>query len=176
MKTCRPSKSVNIFLIFISLFLLFMFLFSFNTELWEPIISNKLQKHISLLIYNFELLLINNVQSLLRFKHCTNQQAILVTIGAINKEKLTKWLISQQMVAVILVTIGAIMSIKNFNNSFNNHHQRLGIGLYATVWFQALLGFLRPSRYVLLFWLFYISKKKKHYTDSFLATKQRYAV
>ncbi|EFH55543.1 predicted protein [Arabidopsis lyrata subsp. lyrata] len=51
-----------------------------------------------------------------------------------------------QMVAVILVTIGAIMSIKNFNNSFNNHHQQLGIGLYAIVWFQALLGFLRPPR------------------------------
>ncbi|CAA7033466.1 unnamed protein product [Microthlaspi erraticum] len=54
--------------------------------------------------------------------------------------------VTSQMVAVILVTIGAIMSIKNFNNSFNNHHQRLGIGLYAIVWFQALLGFLRPSR------------------------------
>ncbi|KAL1190630.1 Cytochrome domain-containing protein [Cardamine amara subsp. amara] len=51
-----------------------------------------------------------------------------------------------QMVAVILVAIGAIMSIKNFNNSFSNHHQRLGIGLYAIVWFQAVLGFLRPSR------------------------------
>ncbi|XP_010510275.1 PREDICTED: cytochrome b561 domain-containing protein At2g30890-like isoform X1 [Camelina sativa] len=54
--------------------------------------------------------------------------------------------VSSQMVAVILVTIGAIMSVKNFNNSFNNHHQRLGIGLYVIVWFQALLGFLRPPR------------------------------
>lgn len=54
--------------------------------------------------------------------------------------------VTSQMVAVIIVTIGAVMSIKNFNNSFNNHHQRLGVGLYAIVWFQALFGFLRPSR------------------------------
>ncbi|VVB01941.1 unnamed protein product [Arabis nemorensis] len=54
--------------------------------------------------------------------------------------------VTSQMVAVILLTIGAIMSIKNFNNSFNNPHQRLGIGLYVIVWFQALLGFLRPPR------------------------------
>ncbi|ESQ51641.1 hypothetical protein EUTSA_v10017123mg [Eutrema salsugineum] len=54
--------------------------------------------------------------------------------------------VTSQMVALTLVTIGAILSIKNFNNSFNNHHQRLGIGLYALVWVQALLGFLRPPR------------------------------
>ncbi|KAL0673751.1 hypothetical protein Bca4012_001732 [Brassica carinata] len=54
--------------------------------------------------------------------------------------------VTSQMVAVIIVTIGAVMSIKNFNNSFNNHHQRLGVGLYAIVWLQALFGFLRPSR------------------------------
>ncbi|XP_010414206.1 PREDICTED: cytochrome b561 domain-containing protein At2g30890-like [Camelina sativa] len=54
--------------------------------------------------------------------------------------------VTSQMVSVILVTIGAIMSVKNFNNSFSNHHQRLGIGLYVIVWFQALLGFLRPPR------------------------------
>ncbi|CAN8315458.1 unnamed protein product [Cochlearia groenlandica] len=54
--------------------------------------------------------------------------------------------ITSQIVGVVLVTIGAIMSIRNFNNSFNNQHQRLGVGLYVIVWFQALLGFLRPPR------------------------------
>ncbi|VYS54037.1 unnamed protein product [Arabidopsis thaliana] len=54
--------------------------------------------------------------------------------------------VTSQMVAVILVTIGAVMSVINFNNSFSNHHQQLGIGLYVIVWFQALLGFLRPPR------------------------------
>lgn len=65
------------------------------------------------------------------------------------------------MVAVILVTIGAILSIKNFNNSFSNYHQQLGIGLYAIVWFQALLGFLRPPRYFcFLFFLFSIINRE----------------
>ncbi|MBA0578578.1 hypothetical protein Gorai_020855, partial [Gossypium raimondii] len=36
------------------------------------------------------------------------------------------------------------MSIKNFNNSFNNHHQRLGVALYGIIWLQALTGVLRP--------------------------------
>ncbi|XP_010557147.1 PREDICTED: cytochrome b561 domain-containing protein At2g30890 [Tarenaya hassleriana] len=52
--------------------------------------------------------------------------------------------VTSQMSALILVTVGAVMSIRNFNNSFDNYHQRIGIGLYIVVWFQALLGFLRP--------------------------------
>lgn len=39
------------------------------------------------------------------------------------------------------------MSIKNFNNSFNNYHQRIGVGLYGIIWLQALVGFIRPQRY-----------------------------
>ncbi|XVE78514.1 hypothetical protein DITRI_Ditri13aG0151300 [Diplodiscus trichospermus] len=51
-----------------------------------------------------------------------------------------------QMLSVLLATAGAVMSIKNFNNSFNNHHQRLGATLYGVIWLQALTGVLRPWR------------------------------
>lgn len=51
-----------------------------------------------------------------------------------------------QMLSVLLSTAGAVMSIKNFNNSFDNHHQRIGVGLYGIVWLQALTGLLRPRR------------------------------
>ncbi|ESW13413.1 hypothetical protein PHAVU_008G193800 [Phaseolus vulgaris] len=48
--------------------------------------------------------------------------------------------------AVLLATAGAIMSIKNFNNSFNNSHQRLGVALYGIMWLQVLVGIFRPQR------------------------------
>ncbi|XP_039038368.1 cytochrome b561 domain-containing protein At4g18260-like [Hibiscus syriacus] len=51
-----------------------------------------------------------------------------------------------QTLAVLLATVGAIMSIKNLENSFNNNHQRLGLALYGAIWMQALVGFLRPPR------------------------------
>ncbi|XP_022724298.1 cytochrome b561 domain-containing protein At4g18260-like [Durio zibethinus] len=51
-----------------------------------------------------------------------------------------------QMLAVLLATIGAVMSIKNFENSFNNSHQRLGLALYGAIWMQVLIGFCRPPR------------------------------
>ncbi|TKY46779.1 integral to membrane [Spatholobus suberectus] len=51
-----------------------------------------------------------------------------------------------QMIAVLLATAGAIMSIKNFNNLFNNSHQRLGVALYGIIWLQVLLGIFRPQR------------------------------
>ncbi|XVF81682.1 hypothetical protein PTKIN_Ptkin15bG0174900 [Pterospermum kingtungense] len=51
-----------------------------------------------------------------------------------------------QTLSVLLATVGAVMSIKNFNNSFNNHHQRLGVALYGIIWLQALTGVLRPWR------------------------------
>lgn len=52
----------------------------------------------------------------------------------------------KQIVSVLLVTAGAIMSVKNFENAFNNHHQRLGLALYGIIWLPALLGFFRPQR------------------------------
>ncbi|GLT59837.1 hypothetical protein SLA2020_326340 [Shorea laevis] len=51
-----------------------------------------------------------------------------------------------QIIAVLLATIGAVMSLRSFENSFNNSHQRLGLALYAAMWLQALIGFLKPAR------------------------------
>ncbi|KAK2642807.1 hypothetical protein Ddye_024570 [Dipteronia dyeriana] len=51
-----------------------------------------------------------------------------------------------QILSVLLSSIGAVLSIKNFENSFNNNHQRLGLALYAVMWVQAVVGFLRPPR------------------------------
>ncbi|XVE51595.1 hypothetical protein DITRI_Ditri02bG0054200 [Diplodiscus trichospermus] len=51
-----------------------------------------------------------------------------------------------QILAVLVATIGAVMSMKNFENSFNNNHQRLGLALYGAIWLQALVGFFRPPR------------------------------
>ncbi|GMI66230.1 hypothetical protein HRI_000292200 [Hibiscus trionum] len=51
-----------------------------------------------------------------------------------------------QILSVLLVTAGALMSIKNFNNSFNNYHQRLGVALYGIIWVQALTAALRSCR------------------------------
>lgn len=51
-----------------------------------------------------------------------------------------------QMLSLVLATTGAIMSIKTFENSFNNHHQRIGLALYGAIWVQAILGFFRPKR------------------------------
>ncbi|XP_020240422.1 cytochrome b561 domain-containing protein At4g18260 [Cajanus cajan] len=51
-----------------------------------------------------------------------------------------------QKLAVLLATAGAIMSIKNFNNSFDNNHQRLGVALYGIIWLQVLVGIFRPQR------------------------------
>ncbi|XAR52805.1 hypothetical protein NMG60_11021081 [Bertholletia excelsa] len=51
-----------------------------------------------------------------------------------------------QSLSVLITAAGAIMSIKNFDNSFNNVHQRMGLTLYGVIWLQALIGFFRPHR------------------------------
>ncbi|XP_054778928.1 cytochrome b561 domain-containing protein At4g18260-like [Prosopis cineraria] len=51
-----------------------------------------------------------------------------------------------QMISVLLTTIGAAMSLKKFENSFDNSHQRLGLALYAAVLLQVFLGVFRPHR------------------------------
>ncbi|KAM7497715.1 hypothetical protein LguiA_022129 [Lonicera macranthoides] len=51
-----------------------------------------------------------------------------------------------QIVSIVVATAGAVMSILNFDNSFNNNHQKMGLALYGIIWLQALIGFLRPSR------------------------------
>ncbi|CAN6350189.1 unnamed protein product [Urochloa humidicola] len=57
------------------------------------------------------------------------------------------WHVGSQIVAVILATAGAVLSISNFENAFNNTHQRIGLALYGFIWLQPLIGFLmRPDR------------------------------
>ncbi|KAA8519512.1 hypothetical protein F0562_013768 [Nyssa sinensis] len=51
-----------------------------------------------------------------------------------------------QMLSVLVATAGAVLSIKNFENSFNNNHQRIGLALYIVIWVQALVGLFRPRR------------------------------
>ncbi|KAL5577206.1 hypothetical protein UlMin_018905 [Ulmus minor] len=51
-----------------------------------------------------------------------------------------------QMLSVLIATAGAIMSIRNFENSFNNNHQRIGLVLYVALYLQTMIGFLRPQR------------------------------
>jgi hypothetical protein len=53
---------------------------------------------------------------------------------------------TSQIVAVVLATAGAALSIRNFENAFDNTHQRIGLALYGFVWLQPLIGFLRPDR------------------------------
>ncbi|CAA7042780.1 unnamed protein product [Microthlaspi erraticum] len=66
-----------------------------------------------------------------------------------------------QILAVVLATIGAIISLRTLENSFDNNHQRLGLALYAAMWLQFLTGVFRPSRgskrrfkWFLLHWIF----------------------
>ncbi|XP_068321339.1 cytochrome b561 domain-containing protein At4g18260-like [Pyrus communis] len=51
-----------------------------------------------------------------------------------------------QVLSVLVATAGAVLSLRNFENSFNNHHQRLGLALYCSIWIQTLIGFFRPHR------------------------------
>ncbi|XP_020232994.1 cytochrome b561 domain-containing protein At4g18260 [Cajanus cajan] len=51
-----------------------------------------------------------------------------------------------QMLSVLLATVGAAMSLKKFENSFDNNHQKLGLALYGAILMQGLIGFFRPHR------------------------------
>ncbi|XP_042477995.1 cytochrome b561 domain-containing protein At2g30890-like [Macadamia integrifolia] len=51
-----------------------------------------------------------------------------------------------QILSVLLATAGAVMSIRNFDNSFSNSHQRIGLALYGVIWVQVFIGFFRPQR------------------------------
>ncbi|XP_057462299.1 LOW QUALITY PROTEIN: cytochrome b561 domain-containing protein At4g18260-like [Actinidia eriantha] len=77
----------------------------------------------------------------------------ILTIRMSNREQNRRWFKVSfyfhaifQSLSVLLATVGAVLSIKNFENSFNNHHQRIGLALYGAVWLQALIGFRRPNR------------------------------
>ncbi|CAN4110147.1 unnamed protein product [Withania somnifera] len=51
-----------------------------------------------------------------------------------------------QILSFILVTVATIMSIGNFDNSFTNNHQRIGLAVYAAIWLQAATGVFKPDR------------------------------
>ncbi|KMS97726.1 hypothetical protein BVRB_5g124310 [Beta vulgaris subsp. vulgaris] len=51
-----------------------------------------------------------------------------------------------QMLSLSIATAGAIKSIKTFENSFSNNHQKIGLALYGAIWVQAVIGFCRPHR------------------------------
>ncbi|KAL5732111.1 hypothetical protein ACHQM5_004765 [Ranunculus cassubicifolius] len=51
-----------------------------------------------------------------------------------------------QILSLILATAGAVLSIRNFENAFNNNHQRIGLALYGMIWVQVVIGFFRPKR------------------------------
>lgn len=40
------------------------------------------------------------------------------------------------------------MSLKKFENSFDNNHQKLGLALYGAILVQGLIGFFRPHRFI----------------------------
>ncbi|KAM1032856.1 hypothetical protein ACFX13_037237 [Malus domestica] len=74
---------------------------------------------------------------------------ILVIRMSVREERGTtraKVLFYLHMLSVLVATAGAVMSLRNFENSFNNHHQRLGLALYGSIWIQTLIGFFRPHR------------------------------
>ncbi|XP_073158004.1 cytochrome b561 domain-containing protein At4g18260-like isoform X2 [Henckelia pumila] len=51
-----------------------------------------------------------------------------------------------QVVAALLATAAAVLSIIYFENSFSNDHQRIGLAIYGAIWLQALVGMIRPHR------------------------------
>ncbi|XP_051136287.1 cytochrome b561 domain-containing protein At4g18260-like isoform X2 [Andrographis paniculata] len=48
--------------------------------------------------------------------------------------------------AVLIGTAAAAMSIKYFDNTFNNGHQRIGLVFYLVMWLQLLTAIFRPKR------------------------------
>ncbi|KAL3624812.1 hypothetical protein CASFOL_031480 [Castilleja foliolosa] len=57
-----------------------------------------------------------------------------------------KQMLVQLVLSVIIITIGAILSIRNFENAFKNAHQRIGLALYGAIYLQIGIGFKRPKR------------------------------
>ncbi|KAF3777844.1 Cytochrome b561 domain-containing protein [Nymphaea thermarum] len=51
-----------------------------------------------------------------------------------------------EIISVLLATVGAIMALKNFENKFNNTHQKIGLAIYALIWLQPFIGLCRPHR------------------------------
>ncbi|EYU21090.1 hypothetical protein MIMGU_mgv1a014295mg [Erythranthe guttata] len=61
-------------------------------------------------------------------------------------KRIDTYLFFSNVISVLVATAATVMSIKYFDNSFNNDHQRIGLAFYAIMWFQAFLGIFRPHR------------------------------
>ncbi|KAK6142247.1 hypothetical protein DH2020_022595 [Rehmannia glutinosa] len=72
--------------------------------------------------------------------------AILIKRMSNREQSGTRLRIIFYVFSVLLATAGAVMSIKYFDNSFNNDHQRIGLAFYIVMWLQAFLGIFRPHR------------------------------
>ncbi|KAK4342208.1 hypothetical protein RND71_038024 [Anisodus tanguticus] len=51
-----------------------------------------------------------------------------------------------QVLSVLLVAVATIMSVINFENFFDNTHQRLGLALYVAIWLPFIAGIFRPDK------------------------------
>ncbi|CAL5410107.1 unnamed protein product [Camellia sinensis] len=77
----------------------------------------------------------------------------ILTIRLSHREECRRWFRGLfyfhailQTLSLLLATAGAILSIRSFENAFNNNHQRIGLALYGAIWLQALIAFRRPRR------------------------------
>ncbi|CAN4104410.1 unnamed protein product [Withania somnifera] len=53
---------------------------------------------------------------------------------------------SLQILSVLLVAVATIMSVVNFENFFDNTHQRIGLALYVAIWLPLIAGIFRPDK------------------------------
>ncbi|CAN4103103.1 unnamed protein product [Withania somnifera] len=51
-----------------------------------------------------------------------------------------------QVLSVLLIAVATILSVVNFENFFDNTHQRLGLALYVAIWLPLIAGIFRPDR------------------------------
>lgn len=55
-------------------------------------------------------------------------------------------LVILQIVSVLLVAVATVMSVRSFDNFFDNTHQRIGLALYVAIWLPFIAGIFRPDR------------------------------
>ncbi|XP_009790167.1 cytochrome b561 domain-containing protein At4g18260-like [Nicotiana tabacum] len=53
---------------------------------------------------------------------------------------------SLQILSVILVITATTLSVINFENFFDNTHQRIGLALYVAIWLPIVAGIFRPDK------------------------------
>jgi hypothetical protein len=70
----------------------------------------------------------------------------LFQILVVSGDKISGVQLRLQIAAILLATGVAVLSLMNFENSFSNRHQRVGLALYGFMWLQPIIGFFRPER------------------------------